>query len=414
MEQSIAWNNAVSQFNKAAKILKLNESVIELLTQPKRIIHVSIPIKMDDKSLKTFQGFRVQFNDMRGPTKGGIRYHHEVDMEEVKALAFLMTWKNTIVDIPFGGAKGGIICNPKELSEAELERLSRGYIQAMYQFIGPEKDIPAPDVYTTPQIMAWMMDEYHKFQGHNVFGMITGKPIELGGSKGRDIATALGGTFVLEEALQKMKLQKPTIAIQGFGNAGRTAAKLLSDKGYKIVAVSDSHGGVYNEKGLDLKALMSHKDKTSSVKDFKDAKNISNEKLLEIECDVLIPAALGNQIRKDNAQKIKAKIILELANGPVTSEARELLFKKGIMSIPDILANAGGVTVSYFEWVQNNTGDSWTHEEVYARLKDKMVEAFDSVYEVYEEENVDMGLAAQILAIKRMVRVMELRGIYKK
>ncbi|MBU0667148.1 MAG: Glu/Leu/Phe/Val dehydrogenase [Nanoarchaeota archaeon] len=414
MEQSIAWNNAVSQFNKAAKILKLNESVIELLTQPKRIIHVSIPIKMDDKSLKTFQGFRVQFNDMRGPTKGGIRYHHEVDMEEVKALAFLMTWKNTIVDIPFGGAKGGIICNPKELSEAELERLSRGYIQAMYQFIGPEKDIPAPDVYTTPQIMAWMMDEYHKFQGHNVFGMITGKPIELGGSKGRDIATALGGTFVLEEALQKMKLQKPTIAIQGFGNAGRTAAKLLSDKGYKIVAVSDSHGGVYNEKGLDLKALMSHKDKTSSVKDFKDAKNISNEKLLEIECDVLIPAALGNQIRKDNAQKIKAKIILELANGPVTSEARELLFKKGIMSIPDILANAGGVTVSYFEWVQNNTGDSWTHEEVYARLKDKMVEAFDSVYEVYEEENIDMGLAAQILAIKRMVRVMELRGIYKK
>ncbi|MBU1030192.1 MAG: Glu/Leu/Phe/Val dehydrogenase [Nanoarchaeota archaeon] len=414
MEQSIAWNNAVSQFNKAAKILKLNESVIELLTQPKRIIHVSIPIKMDDKSLKTFQGFRVQFNDMRGPTKGGIRYHHEVDMEEVKALAFLMTWKNTIVDIPFGGAKGGIICNPKELSEAELERLSRGYIQAMYQFIGPEKDIPAPDVYTTPQIMAWMMDEYHKFQGHNVFGMITGKPIELGGSKGRDIATALGGTFVLEEALQKMKLQKPTIAIQGFGNAGRTAAKLLSDKGYKIVAVSDSHGGVYNEKGLDLKALMSHKDKTGSVKDFKDAKNISNEKLLEIECDVLIPAALGNQIRKDNAQKIKAKIILELANGPVTSEARELLFKKGIMSIPDILANAGGVTVSYFEWVQNNTGDSWTHEEVYARLKDKMVEAFDSVYEVYEEENIDMGLAAQILAIKRMVRVMELRGIYKK
>ncbi len=412
MAGSNEWESAVTQFRKAADILKLDESIIQFLTSPRRIINVSIPVRMDDDSLKVFQGFRIQFNDLRGPTKGGIRFHPDVDMEEVKSLAFWMTWKNTVVDIPFGGAKGGVICNPKELSQNELEKLSRGYIQEMYQFIGPEKDIPAPDVYTTPQVMAWMVDEYHKFTGHNVFGMITGKPLEMGGSHGRDIATAQGGVFVLEEALKKFGIKNPTVAIQGFGNAGLTAAILLAKKGFKIIAVSDSKGAIYDEKGLNVDKVIAHKNKTKSVVGF-SGKELSNEELLELKCDVLVPAALANQITDVNANNINAKIILELANGPVTPQAREILFKKNIMSIPDILANAGGVTVSYFEWVQNNIGYAWSKEEVETKLKVKMIEAFDNVYKVYKEKNIDMGTAAYVFAIEKMDKILELRGIKK-
>lgn len=408
------WQEALDQFNKAAKILKLDSSIAEILTHPKRIIHVSIPVRMDSGKVKVFDGFRVQFNDLRGPTKGGIRYHPNVSHDEVKALAFWMTWKNTVVDVPFGGAKGGVICNPKEMSEGELERLSRGYIEAMHKFIGPEKDIPAPDVYTNPQIMAWMVDEYYRIEGHNVFGMITGKPLELGGSEGRGESTAQGGLFVLEEAMKVFRMKKPSIAIQGFGNAGMTAAKLLSQKGYKVVAVSDSKGGIYNPKGLDIKKVIEQKTKTRTVKGFKGAKQITNEEILELKVDVLVPAALEGVITSKNVNNVKAKIILELANGPVSAEAREALYKKEQYSIPDILANSGGVAVSYFEWVQNRMGYPWSEKEVVDKLKIKMCKAFDNVFETSKKHKVDFGTAAYIYAIKKMVKVLELRGYLKR
>ncbi|MBU0471004.1 MAG: Glu/Leu/Phe/Val dehydrogenase [Nanoarchaeota archaeon] len=408
------WDEALEQFNKAAKKLNIDESVVEILTNPKRIIQVSIPVRMDNAKIKVFQGFRVQFNDFRGPTKGGIRYHPNVTLEEVKALAFWMTWKNTVVDVPFGGGKGGVMCNPKEMSPGEIERLSRGYIEAMHKFIGPEKDIPAPDVYTNPQIMAWMMDEYHKIEGHNVFGMITGKPIELGGSEGRGQATAQGGVYVLEEAVKALKMTKPSIAIQGFGNAGMTAAELLSKDGYKIIAVSDSKGGIYNSKGLDIKKIIQIKKETGTVTNYELANKISNEELLELEVDVLIPAALEGVITSKNVNNVKAKIILELANGPVSTEAREKLYNKGQISIPDILANSGGVAVSYFEWVQNKIGYPWSEKEVLEKLKKKMIAAFDEVYSTSKEFKVDFGTAAYIYAIKKMISVLDWRGTMKK
>lgn len=404
------WQEALNQFNKAASLLKIDEGIKELLTSPKRSIQVSIPVRMDDGKIKVFQGFRTQFNDLRGPTKGGIRYHPDVSLEEVKALSFWMTWKNIVVDVPFGGGKGGVICNPKELSNGELERLSRGYIEALHKFIGPEKDIPAPDVYTNPQIMAWMADEYHRIEGHNVFGMITGKPIELGGSHGRAQATAQGGVYVLEEALKTFNIKQAKIAIQGFGNAGMTVAKLLADKDYKIVAVSDSKAAIYNPEGFEISKLIEHKISTKSVKEFSNSKEISNEELLGLDVEVLIPAALESAITKSNVENIKAKIILELANGPVSAYARELLFKKGQISIPDILANSGGVAVSYFEWVQNNTGYMWDEADVLEKLKKKMSVAFDKVYATSKEFNVDFGTAAYVYAIKKMIKVLELRG----
>ncbi len=404
------WDEALSQFNRAADVLKLNDGARALLTNPKRIFQVSIPIRMDDGSLKVFQGYRVQFNDYRGPTKGGIRYHPDVTLDEVKALSFWMTWKNTVSDVPFGGGKGGIICNPKEMSQGELERLSRGYITAMHKYIGPKQDIPAPDVYTNPQIMAWMVDEYHKIEGYNVFGMITGKPLELGGSEGRTEATAQGGVYVLTEALNKLNMSNPSIAIQGFGNAGQIAAKLLSAEGYKIVAVSDSKGGIYNSDGLDISAVTAHKIKTRSVIGFAGSKDISNESLLELDINVLVPAALEGVITSANADNIKAKIILELANGPVSAKAREMLFKKDQISIPDILSNSGGVSVSYFEWVQNNMGYYWKESEVLEKLKEKMIKAFDNVYSASKEFDVDMGTAAYVFAIRQMEKNLEIRG----
>jgi len=404
---------AQEQLDRAAKIMKLDPAVHQILREPMRVLEVTIPVKMDDGSVKVFKGFRVQYNDARGPTKGGIRFHPQETLDTVKALAAWMTWKTSVVDLPYGGAKGGVICNPKEMSEGELERLSRGYIRAIGRFIGPERDIPAPDVYTNPQIMAWMMDEYSKIVGYNAPGVITGKPIEIGGSLGRGDATAKGGMYVLREAAKKIKLdlKKATVAIQGYGNAGQFAHKLVTEMfGSKVVAVSDSKGGIYSENGLDYEKVLAHKEKTGSVINFPGAKNITNEELLELNVDVLIPAALENQITGKNANNIKAKIVLELANGPTTPEADEILYKKGILDIPDFLANAGGVTVSYFEWVQNINGYYWTAEEVYQKLDQKMTKAFWDVMETMEKYKVDPRTAAYIVAVDRVAKAVKIRG----
>ncbi|MGC9137597.1 MAG: Glu/Leu/Phe/Val family dehydrogenase [Thermoplasmata archaeon] len=404
---------AQEQLDKAAKVMKLDPAVHAILREPMRVLEVTIPVKMDDGSVKVFKGFRVQYNDARGPTKGGIRFHPQETLDTVKALAAWMTWKTSVVDIPYGGAKGGVICDPKSMSEAEIERLSRGYIRAIGRFIGPEKDIPAPDVYTTPQIMAWMMDEYSKIVGYNAPGVITGKPLEVGGSLGRGDATARGGMYCLREAAKKIKLDlsKATVAIQGFGNAGQFAHKLITEMfGSKVVAVSDSKGGIYSEEGLDFEKVLAHKEKTGSVVNFPGTKNITNEELLELKVDVLIPAALENQITAKNADKIKAKIVLELANGPTTPEADEILYKKGILDIPDFLANAGGVTVSYFEWVQNINGYYWTLDEVHQKLDQKMTKAFWDVMDAMEKYKVEPRTAAYIVAVKRVADAVKIRG----
>jgi glutamate dehydrogenase/leucine dehydrogenase len=405
-----AFENGLRQAEKACNKVKVPEEYWEYIKTPKRIIQVSIPVKMDNGKLKTFTGYRVQFNDTFGPTKGGIRFHPDVNLDEVKALAFWMTWKNITAGLPLGGGKGGIIVNPKELSSGELERLSRGYIRAMAKFIGPKVDIPAPDVYTTPQIMAWMMDEYSTMQGYYEPAMITGKPIETGGSLGRGEATAQGGVYTVEEAIKVLGLKSPTVAIQGFGNAGMTMANLLHKDGYSIVAVSDSRGGIYNESGLDVPALIKHKNSTKSVVGFAGTKEISNEKLLELDVTILVPSALENQITEKNAANIKAKLICELANGPTTAEADDILFKNGTFVIPDILANSGGVTVSYFEWVQNRMGYYWSEEEVKVKLKKKMVEAFNIVHKSSTSHKVDMRTGAYISAIQKMVDVIKLRS----
>ena len=393
--------------DKIGNIINLTEKELELLKTAKRIHKTELELNN-----KKYPAFRVQYNDSRGPTKGGIRYHPEVDLDEVKALAFWMSLKTAVADIPFGGGKGGITVNPKELSQAELEELSRKYIQAFYKHIGPTKDIPAPDVYTTPQIMAWMMDEYEKITGELAPGVITGKPLELGGSKVRDIATALGGVYVLEEAAKKISLTDKSVVIQGFGNAGMNAAKLLAERGYKIIAVSDSKGGVYSNAGLDVDKLISVKKETRSVINYTDTEKekISNNFLLELDCAILVPTALSGSITIENADKIKAKIILELANGPTTPEADNILHKKKILVIPDILANAGGVIVSYFEWVQNNYGYYWGAEVVESRLKKKLVNAFDEIWKEYSPQDYDFRTTTYILAIKRILIVERLRG----
>jgi glutamate dehydrogenase/leucine dehydrogenase len=407
-----AFNNALKQLDKAVNLLNLKEGVVENLKKPQRILQFSLPVKMDDGKLKVFEAYRVQYNDARGPFKGGIRFHQQVNLSEVKALAFWMAVKTATVGIPMGGGKGGVVVNPKKLSLAELERLSRAYMKAAAGFIGPEMDVPAPDVNTNPQVMAWMMDEYEKIKGGHYPGVITGKPLELGGSAGRGTATAQGGFYVLQELLLKLKLnrKKLTVAIQGFGNAGSVFADLADQAGLKVVAVSDSQGGIYDEQGLDLDKVKAHKKQTGSVVDFAEAKNVSNQKLLELPVDILVPAALENQITKDNAGRIKAQIILELANGPITPEADEKLFKKGKIVVPDVLANAGGVTVSYFEWVQNRQQYYWTEQEVLAKLKPIMVKAFNKVWQTGQEMKVDLRTAAFVLAVKRIAEAMELRG----
>jgi glutamate dehydrogenase (NAD(P)+) len=407
---------AQAQLAEAAKIMDLDPAVHELLRWPLREFHVTLPVKMDDGSTKIFHGFRIQYNDSRGPTKGGIRFHPEETIDTVRALAAWMTWKTAVVDIPLGGGKGGIVCNPKELSMSELERLSRAYMRAIGHYIGEETDIPAPDVYTTPQIMAWMMDEYAVMRGYNVPGMITGKPLPLGGSAGRGDATAKGGMYTIREAAKALgiDLSKATVAIQGYGNAGQFAHQLVTKMfGSKVVAVSDSRGGVVCEHGLEFDKVVEWKNQEGTVATYKccaECSEVSNEGLLELDVDILIPAALENQIGPWNANEIKAKIVAELANGPTTPEADDILYKNGVYVIPDFLCNAGGVTVSYFEQVQNAYDYYWTAEEVYERLDRKMTAAFHAVHETAQKYKVNNRMGAYIVSVSRVAEAMKLRG----
>ncbi len=402
-----SFKNAMRLLERAAKTANINN--YEILKHPKRIISVRVPLKKDNGEIAFFEGYRVQYNNARGPTKGGIRFHPKVDLDEVKALSFWMTIKNAVVDIPYGGAKGGIALNPKELSVRELEMVSRNFIKEIHQFVGPDKDIPAPDVYTNDQIMAWMLDEFEKIKGGSYQGMITGKPLVLGGSKGRVYSTALGGVFVLEEALEKLNLGK-RVVIQGFGNAGSNMAKFLYNRGFVIIGVSDSKGGIYSNNGINIEKLIEFKKNTGSVVNFPDAKNITNSEILELETDILIPAALQNQIIKENANRIKAKMIAELANGPISFEADEILSKKGIVVIPDVLFNAGGVTVSYFEWVQNLYGYYWTEEEVNAKLKERITNGFNEILKIHDKYKTNLRDAAYILAMQRILKAEKKRG----
>ncbi len=401
----MSFKEIIYFLDKIGEIAGLSEKELELLKKPQKILQAEIEV-----SDKKYPAYRVQYNNARGPYKGGIRYHPEVDLEEVQSLAFWMSLKTAIADIPFGGGKGGIRVNPKDLSEAELEELSRKWVRAFYAQIGPSKDIPAPDVYTTPQIMAWMLDEYETLIGEKAPGMITGKPLALGGSLVRDIATALGGVYVLEEAIKKVALTEKSAAIQGFGNAGMNMAKLLVEKGFKIVAVSDSQGGIYNAEGLNLFEVIKAKERNGSVINYPAAEKISNEELLTLDCGVLIPAALSAVITAKNAGKIKARIVLELANGPTTPEADEILHQKKVLVLPDVLANSGGVTVSYFEWVQNNYGYYWDENTIKSRLKEKMVSAFDKIWKEYAQSTYDFRTNTYILAVKKILEAERLRG----
>jgi len=404
---------AQAQLAQAAEILELEPAVHEMLRWPLRELHVTLPVRMDDGKVKVFHGFRVQYNDSRGPTKGGIRFHPDETIDTVRALAAWMTWKTAVVDIPLGGAKGGIICNPKEMSPGELERLSRAYIRQVGRILGLEKDVPAPDVYTTPQIMAWMVDEYAVIKGYNEFGVITGKPLELGGSQGRGDATARGGLYTVREAARILgiELKGATAAVQGYGNAG-SFAHILGQEilGLKFVAVSDSKGGIRNWDGLDPDKVLAHKRETGSVINFPGAENITNEELLELEVTVLFPAALENVITSQNAGRIKAKISAELANGPTTPEADKILHENGVYVIPDFLCNAGGVTVSYFEMCQNAYDYYWDLDTVHERLDRKMTAAFHAVHEMAQEYKVDNRVAAYLVSVVRVAKAMKLRG----
>ena len=405
---------AKRQIDACANILKLSPNVTEMLKTPMRELHVALPVRMDDGSIKVFQGFRVQYNDARGPTKGGIRFHPDETIDTVRALASWMTWKCALLDLPLGGGKGGIICNPKEMSPGELERLSRAYMRAVFQFVGPERDVPAPDVYTTPQIMAWMMDEYSAISGKPQFGVITGKPLSIGGSPGRGDATARGGMFTIREAAKTLgiDLSKAKVAVQGYGNAGYHAARLCSELfGSSIVAVCDSKGGVCCKVGgIDPEAAYTCKTQTNSVCNLPGMEPISNEELLELDVDILIPAAIENIITDKNADRIKAKIVAELANGPTTPEADDILYKNGVHVIPDFLCNAGGVTVSYFEMVQNFYMYTWEEAEVRERLDKKMTAAYQSVLNTSQEYKINMRQAAYVRAVERVVEAMKLRG----
>ena len=384
-----------------------------ILKMPMRELHFSIPVRMDDGSIRAFSGFRVQYNDALGPTKGGIRFHPDETIDTIRGLAALMTWKCALHDLPLGGAKGGVICNPKKMSRGEIERLSRAYIQSVCHFIGPDRDIPAPDVYTDSSVMAWMMDEYSKIFRKTTFGAITGKPVSLGGSEGRDNATAQGGWFVIREAARDLGivLEGAQVAIQGFGNVGANAAIIGTEQfSCRVVAVSDSRGGVFSRTGLDVRSLFAHKQKTGSVRDFPGAENITNEELLELDVDILIPAALENVITLDNASLVKARLIAELANGPVSGDADAFLHEKGVLILPDILCNGGGVIVSYFEMVQNFNLDHWDADEVKRRLEKKMVAAYKSVHDLAFRNNVPMRKAGYTIAVGRVVQAMKFRG----
>ncbi len=395
------------------KHISITDTEISFLTTPKKVISFEVEYDKDNGKKEVLNAYRVQYNTVLGPAKGGIRFHEDVSEEETTALAFWMTLKCALTGVPFGGGKGGVKVNPKVLSDNETERISRAYIKGLHSEIGPWKDIPAPDVYTTPRIMAWMMDEYEKIIGRHSPGVITGKPLSLGGSKGRDVATAQGGVYVMLGLLKRLGLGKGnvTVAIQGFGNAGMNAARILSEKGVKIIGVSDSKGGVFNKEGLSADELALYKKKHGSFEGYPDGKNITNEELLGVKADVLIPAAMGNAITKQNADKVNAKIILELANGPVSREAEVILERKGITVVPDILANSGGVIVSHYEWVQNNTGLYWEEEEVMRKLERQITKALDETYIVMKEKKVDMRTAAYLVAIEKILAAARLRGI---
>ncbi|MFF2877793.1 Glu/Leu/Phe/Val dehydrogenase [Gottfriedia sp. NPDC057991] len=397
--------------SEALHKLGYSKELYELLKEPLRFLTVQIPVRMDDGSVKIFTGYRSQHNDAVGPTKGGIRFHPEVNEDEVKALSMWMSLKCGIVDLPYGGGKGGIICDPRKMSIYELERLSRGYVRAISQIVGPTKDIPAPDVYTNPQIMAWMMDEYSRIQEFDSPGFITGKPLVLGGSEGRETATAQGVTICIEEAAKRkgIDLKGASVIVQGFGNAGSFLAKFMVEAGAKVVGISDALGALYDPDGLDIHSLLEKRDSFGTVTNlFTDV--ISNKELLEKPCDILVPAAISNQITIENAHNIKASIVVEAANGPTTLEATKILTERGILLVPDVLASAGGVSVSYFEWVQNNQGYYWSDEEVAQKLRDKMVRSFDSVYQTSLNRKVNMRLAAYMVGIRKMAEASRFRG----
>jgi glutamate dehydrogenase (NAD(P)+) len=403
---------AQSQLDKAAEMLKLDEGTHQLLRWPRKEIKITFPVRMDDGKVKIFHGFRVQYNDARGPCKGGIRFHPDETFDTVRALAAWMTWKTACVDIPLGGGKGGVVVDPRQLSQYELERLCRAYINSIGYALGADRDVPAPDVNTTGQTMAWMVDEFAKMKGHNEFGMITGKPLPLGGSLGREDATSRGLAYCVREAAKvlKMNLNGAITVIQGFGNVGSFAALLLGEMGCKFIALSDVYGGIYNPNGIDPKKAFDHFKKTGSIIKFEGTEPISNEDLLELKCDILAPSAIENQITAKNADKIKTKLIAEGANGPTTPEADEILFKKGTTVIPDILCNAGGVTVSYFEGVQNSYNYYWDIDTVYQRLDRKMTESFHQVWQMSQKHKCNMRIAAYLLAVDRVAVAMKLRG----
>ncbi len=406
--------NAQKQVKDACDKLGVDEAVYEILKQPLRVLEVAIPVKMDDGSVRVFTGYRSQHNDAVGPTKGGLRFHPGVTRDEVMALSIWMTFKCSVTGIPYGGGKGGIIVDPKTLSKGELERLSRGYIAAIHKLIGEKVDVPAPDVNTNGQIMAWMVDEYNKLCGHSAIGVLTGKPLDFGGSKGRTEATGLGVAITVREAAKKIGLdmKKATVAVHGFGNVGTYGALFCQQQGAKVVAVAKSNHIVYNPEGFDVADLMAYNDKHGTLKTYPGAKEISLEEMWALDVDILLPCALENSITTDVAKTIKAKIISEGANGPVTNEADEILNQKGILVVPDILANAGGVTVSYFEWVQNLYGYYWSDKEVGEKQETAMVNAFNDIYAVMEEYKVSMRTAAYMHSIKKIAAVMKLRGWY--
>lgn len=405
------YETALKQLDIAAEKLRLDPAIHQILKHPIRSIIVNIPVLMDDGTLRVFTGYRVQYNNALGPTKGGIRYHPDLTLDEVVALAAWMTFKTAVVGLPLGGAKGGIRCNPKEMSLGELERLTRGYTRAIAKFIGPNIDVPAPDVYTNAQVMAWVMDEYNEITGQFTPGVVTGKPVEIGGSRGRSEATSRGLVYTLIEAAEHLgiDLQGARVAVQGYGNVGFNAARILHEMGSRIIAVSDSKGGIYKPDGFDPLDVKEHKKQTGSVVDFPGSKNITNSELLELECEILVPSALENQITQENVHKIKAKVVAEGANGPTTPEADKILYERGIFVIPDILANAGGVTVSYFEQVQNQMNYYWTEEEVRNKLEAIMSESFRGVLATFQEYNIPMRTAAYMLAAKRIANVIKIR-----
>lgn len=414
VENSEIYRSAVKQLEQVAEILKLDKGLVEFLKHPRKIIQVAVPVKMDNGKVRVFTGYRVQHNFARGPYKGGIRYHPEVSLDDVKALAMLMTWKCAVLNIPFGGAKGGVACPIKEFSEAEKERLTRRFTAMIADDIGPDKDIPAPDMYTDPQTMAWIMDTYSTLKGYMAPAVVTGKPVECGGSPGRSAATGYGVVICALEAmkLRGIKLTGSTVAVQGFGNVGHHAAAIISHLGAKVVAVSDSKGGIYSADGLDIEAVANYKEDNGTVQGFRGTKSITNEELLALKCDALLPCAMENQLTGKNASNVKASIISEGANSPTTPDADVTLEKKNVFVVPDILANAGGVTVSYYEWVQNQQRESWTERDIQKKLEQRMVAAFNDVMEISKKYKVSMRMGAYILAVGRVADAMKKLGLF--